>query len=423
MGFDDNIQQTPDGQQNIPGQVITEVIPAQPEIAVFETERVLVGFRPVAPPGPNPFPGVVPIFKTVQKKVVLRPAEPERVIETPVPGLDFPDRTASVITQLDLHGDVQWANARTLFTMDLRGGVEYYWNRDESPLDYHGSFATTYLRRLSPKAQVTATASLAYQSQPDYGQVNLINTAGSSGSYLVGNAKLDLSYRWTPRIGTLTSLNGSSIIYEGVQSASSYWDVTLGNEIRYVQSPRTTWVLEGRYGFLTYLEGTQSAIRTLYLLLGADWTLSRRMRATIRIGESLRTFDAGGKATTPYMETSVVYQPNRRNQFTMTGRYGFEQTTRVEDENITARISAAYSRTFNPRLLGSLSANYIRTQLTSVGGLSSSSEVYDASLFLQYTFNRHFSVNARYSYTLSQSSTGAADYDRSRFFLTGVYDF
>ena len=423
MGFDDNIEQTPDNREDIPDQIFTEVIPAQPEIAVFKTERIVVGFRPVAPPGPGPFPGVVPIFQTVQKKVVLRPAEPERVIETEIPGLSFPDRTASVVTRLDLHGDVQWANARTLFTMDLRGGVEYYWNRDQDPLDYTGNFALTYLRRLSPKAQVTATASLAYQSQPDYGQVNLINTAGTSGSYFVGSGKLDLSYRWTPRISSVTSLSGTSIIYEGTQSASSYWDVTLGNEIRYIQSPRTTWVVEGRYSLLTYLEGTQSALRTIYLLLGADWTLSRRMRATIRIGESLRTFDTGAPQQTPYAETSVIYQPNRRNQFSMTGRYGFEQTTRAEDENVTARISAAYSRTFNPRLIGSLSLNYVRTEVTSVGASSSSSEVYDAGLYLQYTFNRHFSVNARYSYTLSQSSLGAGNYDRSRFFLTGVYDF
>jgi hypothetical protein len=79
-----------------------------------------------------------------------------------------------------------------------------------------------------------------------------------------------------------------------------------------------------------------------------------------------------------------------------------------------------------PDSLGSLSGNYIRTNTTSAaatGDVESTQTIYDASLLFQYTFTRRFSMNARYSYTLSTSSFGFNDYDRSRFFLTGEYEF
>jgi hypothetical protein len=415
IGFDDNTQQTSD-REDIPDQVFRQVIPAEPEIAVTQSVQ--------EPTGRFRFLGGAfrPIFRTVQRKVVLRPAQPEQVIETPIPGIDFPDRNSSVVSRLDGHVDVQWANARELFTMDLRAGAEYYWSRETDPLEFNGSLAATYLRRITSRMQASANASLSYQSQPDYSQANVVDTPGSTGSYFVGNVKLDLTYRWAARFSTVTSVSGSSIIYQGDRSTSSYYDLGIGNEFRYTQSRRTTWVAELRYSQLKYLEAVQGAIDTLFVLLGSDWTVSRRLRTTLRIGQALRTFETGGSAASPYGELGVVYQPTRRDQFSLSGRYGFEQTASAQDESVVGRFSAAYTRTFSPRFLGSLSGNYVRSAVTS-GNIESTSTVYDATLLFQYMFTRRFSMNARYSYTLSETSTGFNDYDRSRFFLTGEYEF
>ena len=416
MGFDDNIQQTPD-REDIPDQVVRQVIPAEPEIAVTQTSQVFTGQVVPATGG-----GFRPVYRTVQTKVVLRPAIPEQVIETPVPGFDFGERQASIVTRTDLRVDVQWANSRSLFTLDGRIGAEYYWDRDTDPLDFNGSLGAVYLRRLGPKMQFTGNLSLSYQSQPDYSQVNVVDTPGSSGSYLVGNLKLDLSYRWAPRFSTVTSLTGNTILYQGDRETNNYWEAGLGNEFRWMQSRKATWVLETRYSELQYMEGTQEAISSAFLLLGADLTLSRRIRANVRLGESIRKFESGGSASTPYGEIGLVYQPSRRDQFTLTGRYGFEQAASASDENIATRFSLGYTRTFSPRFVGAINANYVENQITNVGG-ESTTEVIDGSLLLQYMFTRRFSMNARYSYTLSKTSTGFNDYDRSRFFLTGEYEF
>jgi hypothetical protein len=42
---------------------------------------------------------------------------------------------------------------------------------------------------------------------------------------------------------------------------------------------------------------------------------------------------------------------------------------------------------------------------------------------LNYRFSRRFGMNARYSFTAQKTSSGFQDYDRSRIFLTGSYDF
>jgi hypothetical protein len=308
IGFDDNPNQTPD-REDIDDQVVRQVIPAQPEVATFVSKRVQDGFLPFNQTGG----AFVPKFKTVTRKVVLRPAVPEQVIETPIPGFDFGEPQPSIVSRLDGQMNVQWANSRELFTMDLRLGAEYYWSRDPDPFDFNGSLAATYLRKLGPRTQFTTNLSLSYQSQPDYTQVNVVNTPGSSNNYFVGNLKLDLTQRWAARFNTVTSLTGNSVLYQDLATGNSSYDIGLGNEFRFVQTPHTTWVLEARYSQLKYLEGFTGAINTAFLLVGSDWTVSRRLRTTLRIGEAVRTFEAeGGAQSAPYGEVGIVYQPSRR---------------------------------------------------------------------------------------------------------------
>jgi hypothetical protein len=164
IGFDDNINQTPDNAEDIPKQTFEQVIPAEPEVVVFQPRQVLVGQRTRTLP--NGTVQHIPIFRTVQDKIVLRPAQPEQVVETEVPGIDFGERQSSLVSRLDLNADVQWANPRTVFTMDLRGGTEYYWSRDQNPLEYNGALAFLYLRRISPRVQVSANANSSTSRSP-----------------------------------------------------------------------------------------------------------------------------------------------------------------------------------------------------------------------------------------------------------------
>jgi hypothetical protein len=59
------------------------------------------------------------------------------------------------------------------------------------------------------------------------------------------------------------------VLYAGDRDASSFWEATLGNEFRYIQSRKTTWVAELRYSQLQYLEGILGAINTAFVLVGS----------------------------------------------------------------------------------------------------------------------------------------------------------
>ena len=408
MGFDDNTLQTPTDST-----ATTLVIPEQPEISRTVPVREQTGVQFIGG-------AFRPVFRTVQQKVVLQPFIPEQVITTPAQ-----ERNESIVSSVNAQLSVQWAKQRSLFIFDLNLGGDYYWNRDEKPLEYTGSLSLVYLRKITPRMQFTTSVSLAYQSQPDYSQANLDPTLGSSGgSYFNGTAKMDLSYRWGPRFSTVSSITANGTSYELESSKlNDVYGATLGQEFRYIWSPHYTWVGELRYGFNTYVNALDRDYNDVFLLLGTDWTWSRRLRGTIRLGEQLRKFEVGGNSTAPYAEVSAIYQTGSRSQLIATSRYGFEPTQRVGEENIAFRANLAYSRAFSPRLSGNVGINYVTNAITSELGSDDTTNIYDTNLSLNYTFSRRFSLSGRYSYTLRSSTTGTSDYDRSRLFFTGQYEF
>lgn len=409
IGFDDNTLQTPTDSKTI-----TQIIPEQPEISRTVPVREQTGVQFIGG-------AFRPVFRTVQRKVVLQPLIPEQVITIPAQ-----ERNESVVSSVNAHLDIQWAKQRSLFTFDLNVGGDYYWNRDEKPLEYTGSMSLVYLRKLTPRMQFTTSASFSYQSQPDYSQQNL-NTSlgGSGGSYFSGIAKMDLSYRWGARFSTVTSITGNATNYElETSKLNDQWGVTLGQEFRYIWSPHYTWVGEVRYGFTEYTNSPLLSYNDIILLLGTDWTWSRRLRGTLRMGEQLRKLDSGGNSDpAPYAEASVSYQAGARSQFQLNGRYGIEPSNRVGEQNVGSRIGLTYARAFSPRLSGNVGINYINTILSSDLGSENTRSIYDANLSFNYTFSRRLSLNARYSYTLTNSTIGTSDYDRSRLTFTGQYEF
>ena len=416
MGFDDNYQTAPDHSGSDPSEVV-QVIPAQEEVAVFQIVRV-------AQRRPSTLPGSFPVtFRNELQKVVVRPFQPAQTIVTPIPGVPATPRASSVVTTANVFFNTQFAKARSALTFDLRLGAEYYWDRKSDTTDLNANISMLYLRKLSPRMQFTANASFVHTSQPDFSQVN-VNNNRAGRSYSNGSLKFDLSNRWTPRFSTDTSVNLQTLLYDE-DTGGNFYDITLGNEFRYIRSRKTTYVVEVRYGAARYLLSDALNSTTAFVLVGLDQRWSRRLSSTFRIGESLRSYDAGGPAqSSPYGEASVSYQPDSRSQVGLSTRYGFEQSNSATVETVVFRTSLSYSRALTPRLSGSAALNYVNTTNSDeLSDLNTSETTTDGSLSLAYRVNRHLNLNAQLSYTMLKSSLGFSDYDRTRFFLTGSYEF
>jgi hypothetical protein len=334
-------------------------------------------------------------------------------------------RNRSGFTWVNGHWDAQWLKPRTAFTVNLEAGGDFYFDRPGNSSDFNGRLGLMYINKIDPRTQFSANGSFAFLSQPDYSNF-YASSSSTGGDYFTGSTKFDLSYRWAPHFSTTTSaaVNLLKYIDESTTTLSnSFWNFTFGNEFRFQTSPRYTWVAEGRYGLDEYISNKALNAQTAYILGGLDWIASRRLTTTVRAGASFRTYDAGGSSAAPYVEVALNYIAGRHSTLSFNGRYGFEQSTSAGDENLSYRAGVSYQRAFTSRLSGNAGINFVHTDYNPRLGAGSSLDVFDLNAGLQYRLNRHFSLGARYSYTMQDTSTGAQDYDRNRILFSGQYEY
>ena len=336
-------------------------------------------------------------------------------------------RVRTGFTNVNGHWDAQWLKPRTVFTINLEGGGDFYWNRPGNTTDGNVRLGVLYVNKIDPLTQLTANASFAYLSQPDYSNL-YASTSQVAGDYFTASTKFDLNHRWTPLFSTTTSASVNVLKYineSPTKLSNSYWSFIFGNEFRFQSSPRLTWVAEGRYGLDEYISNTRLNAQTAYALGGVDWLASRHLTTSIRAGASFRTFDAGGSSNAPYVEASMNYLVGRHSTLTINGRYGFEQSNTAGDENVSYRLGVLYQQAFTSRFSGNTGINFIHTDFNPRQGATTSTDIFDVNVGVQYRLDRHFALSARYSYTFQEgaSSTGSQDFDRNRILFSAQYEF
>ena len=188
---------------------------------------------------------------------------------------------------------------RSLITFDLSGSVDHTWNRPGSrgQDDYSGSLTLAYLYNFTPRLVASLTANIAYISQPDFTRINTPERLGA-GDLVNALARLNVSYRLTPRFSTTLSVGQNAIIYTeqqatrtgGAGANGDSFETTVSGEARYLWKPRITLLAELRHVLINYPDAPAVDATTELLLLGAEWKLSSRLSGTVRLGESVRIF-------------------------------------------------------------------------------------------------------------------------------------
>lgn len=334
-------------------------------------------------------------------------------------------RVRSGFTNVNGHFDAQWLKPRTVFTVNLEAGGDFYFDRPGSSTNGNVRLGMLYVNKIDPLTQFTANGSFAYLSQPDYSNL-YASTNQNGGDYFTGSTKFDLNHRWAPHFSTTTSASANLLKYANGNAgalSNSYWSFIFGNEFRFQSSPRYTWVAEGRYGFDEYIDNKALNAQTAYVLGGLDWLVTRHLTTTVRAGASIRSFDVGGNNTSPYAEVSVNYVTGRHSTLTLNGRYGFEQSTVAGDENLSYRLGLLYQQAFTARFSGNTGINFVHTDYRPRATASTATDVVDVNFGLQYRLDRHFSLGARYNYTFQNSSTGFQDFDRNRLLFSVQYEY
>lgn len=413
-GYDDNTLQTPTG--GIPEVRGLELVdPGEP--ARIVEEPVYGPLRPrLLPNGRVIF--VREVVGSTQRVIPGREPEYREVVISP-----GQERVGSFFTRASANFEMTVSSRRTVFTMDLRGNADYYFSRPNDQIDLTGSVAFNFLHRITPRLQFSASASLAYLSQPD---VRLINGPSRNvGDYFVATSKFDLSYRWTRRISTITSFSFNSLLYsEPMQQIGDYYEGILGTEGRYAWSRRLTLLGEVRYGQIVYPENALLDSQTLYLLIGGEYALTKRISTSLRLGESFRTFDTGGSTATPYLEATGSWRYSPRGFLSLNSRFGFEESGSAEAETLAFRTGLSAVHAFSSRLRGSAGLTYVhRTTTFEASDLDFTEQTFDVNVGLEYALSKRMSLNASYVFTTTISDSEVNDYYRNRIFLGMQYNF
>ncbi|MEO8352090.1 MAG: hypothetical protein ABI680_10180, partial [Chthoniobacteraceae bacterium] len=336
IGYDDNIFLTPtDGASFITG--ITPILvdpgslggePIYELREVFEGGTIVLDYVQVGVTEPSP-----PVFET--EVTTIQPAP----------------RVGSFLSRANFGLETTIATRRTLFVMDASAGALYYWNRPGDPWEPTGSISATYLYRLSPRWQATASLSSAYLEQPDYTRIDTPNRP-NLGGYFYNASRVNLSYRSTPRLSFTGSGSYNFLRYtEPIQEQSNYDAVTVGLQASYLMSPRYSVLAEYRHNMVSYPLSELRNSFTEFLIVGTEFTLNRRLTGSLRLGESIRTFETGGgSASSPYMEASLKYRTSPRSQLQFNSRFGFEEPPGPDQERQVLRTGIQYQYSFTPRL-------------------------------------------------------------------------
>jgi hypothetical protein len=221
-------------------------------------------------------------------------------------------------------------------------------------------------------------------------------------------------------------LSHNALLFEEEAArGGNFIDTIFGTEFRYLWTPRFTAVAEGRYSSISYSEAPGRNSTTAFLLLGSDFTYSRRLTGTLRAGYSIRSFEAGGENTsTPYGELAVVYRAGVASVLALSQRVGFEEPDSPTQERLVFRTGLSYRQAFSPRLSAVVSGNYLHEIRTDRGtNFELTQDTFDATIRVNYAVTRRLSLNSYYTFTTLSSSAGFSDYYRNRLFFGGEYVF
>ena len=304
------------------------------------------------------------------------------------------------------------------------GGI-YYWDRKGDQLTPSGGINLLFAYKLTPRAQFSAVLNGLYTNQSSLTVVNGL-TEFNGKPYLVFNGKFDLLYQWMPRISTDTTYSIASATHQQTGAGTdNYVNQTLGQSLRYKISSVMIGVVEGRFSHIVY-DNSLLDSNTYYILGGFDLTLSRRMSATLRAGDSFRNYDAVGltSSSAPYAETSLNYALGKRSSISLDGRYGFDDGTSNTPSRKSTRTALNFNQTITNKLRGAVGFGYThRYASQDFNVIETAEDNVSTTLGFQYLFSPQWTGFGNYNRIQILSSDSNREYTKNTYYLGASYQF
>lgn len=376
---------------------------------------------------------IVPLFRIPLQITVSANGGYDENVNTVSSG----DGGGSIFTSANISAEYRFGTSRTQGTLRAQTGLTYYPDVSNNQYDPNLALDLTVNHQANRRLTVNAAIHASYQAEPDF--ENDLGLNRRAGNYFSSQDSISASYQWLPRFSTVSSYSISTVQYDGdtIAGAQDRVDHDVAQSFRFLFLPVTTLVTDLRLSFADFDIASRGST-TFSLLGGIDHTFLPGLQGTLRAGAEFRSSSGGGReedSVGPHLESTLNYTIGGRTTVGWTASYATEESdvpTSPGSQTFRTGLTASYSIT--PRITSSLGFFYnhneneasglpiiIAGQL--LGNPAFSEDALDLTLSLNYTVNRHLSVNAGYSHSEVDSELAFRSYSRNRYFGGLVFTY
>lgn len=339
------------------------------------------------------------------------------------------DPQSSFFTNFAAGVSYDFGSPRFQLSSSLGGGVTYYYNRGDDPIDWNGALnlAMTYLA--TPRLTLTASTNTAYLSQPDLSIIGATDRV--DGDYLYSNTFLAAAYQWTEKFSTVTSYRFGAYYYveNDLNDDQGRIEQTVSQSAEWLILPKTTGVLEYRVNPVTYFEADLDSFGQ-FLLVGVNQIFNPRLTWDARVGAEMRfnnnPVDGTSTYIGPYMESNLSYQFGPASSINWLMRYGTEASGITDvTQRQTFRTGINVNHALTKRISANFSANWLINYYEQQDVIPDFYEnIVDFSVGLNFAVNRFMSLSAGYTYTIDIAPENTDfEYNRSVAFVGANFGF
>jgi hypothetical protein len=329
------------------------------------------------------------------------------------------NRIGSGFTEAALNLGTHLGGERTKLDANLGFGVDLYWNRPGRSVDPNIGLNLSFSHELTPRASVTLTDYLSFTSQPNL-QLG-VSVVNQVTNYFYTANVLAFTYRWTPRLSTVTSYTANVLAYDqsNIGNSLNRLENIIGQQFRFLALPTVAAVGEYRFEYIDYFSNTGQNAYANLVLGGADLTLSPRLTFNFRAGGEFRHYEHAQPGqqqdpAEPFAESTFRFRYRRGSYVEWYNRYGIEESDLGSGFRRTYRTGLKISHSVTGRLLLVGAAYYSHNDYVNP---SFTEDVLDLNAGLSYRINRTLALTGGYTFERDFSGETTRDYYRNRVYL------
>ncbi len=313
------------------------------------------------------------------------------------------------LSVVDIDPTTPWSLALDLGAIHYLDGIPRY---DDT--FYNARIAFNIAHQISQRLKISNNFYLTYEVEPNF--ATGASTTLYNGQYLYGYNNFNVSYAWSQRFSTTTSLTVDGITYEDnvVSALEDRLSVLIAQQFSYALSKRTSLAAEYRYRVTDYRYRDDVDAQSHFALVGVDHAWSQRATASFRVGAEFFKSDRT-EQTSPYAEVAYSYLVARKTTARWFGSVGYDAAELGGYESRYAlRTGLNVAHQVTKRFGVNAGVSYAYSTFDSgVAGRDVEEHSLLLSTGLSYQVLENVSLDARYSYSVLRSDDSLREFDRN----------